>query len=79
MARKTTDKRGRTVYATAAWVPGDVLSLRPGWTDEQAEEWLEDNAKHIEEAMVRAGWEAMEALLPVDEDDDDDDEDEEDE
>ena len=38
--------------------------MRPEWTNEQAKEWLEDNEKYIEDVMITAGWEAIEALIP---------------
>ena len=53
-----------TGYAEAQWVASDVASLRPDWTEEQAEEWLSFNEKYIRDAMIRAGWSAIETLLP---------------
>lgn len=35
-------------------------------TDEQAEKWLHNNRKSIEEAMTRCGWEAIETLGHMD-------------
>lgn len=35
-------------------------------TEEEAETWLGSNAKHIEEAMVTAGWNAIDTLLSQD-------------
>jgi hypothetical protein len=49
-------------YAHVAWHVEDLEDL----TDmprEQAEEWLENNAKYIQEAMVGAGWAAIDTLL----------------
>ena len=71
MARQETDPvTGRTYYAVVRWTPGDVQGFRPGWTDEQAEDWLADNAKYIEDAMVSRGHEAIQELLPPHTDDD---------
>lgn len=57
------------VYGSTGWMIGDVLTLRPKWSEEKAKGWLEVNAKYIQDAMVRAGWAAMEALMtPVPED-----------
>jgi hypothetical protein len=47
--------------AESAFGAGDVQVLFAA-TDEQAEEFLASNAKHIEDAMTTAGWEAMETL-----------------
>lgn len=45
------------------WQAGDVLGLRPDWTEEQAWEWLADNGKHIISRSVELGWEVIEDLL----------------
>ena len=34
-------------FAEIKWTSGDVQTLRPGWTDAEAEEWLGANARHI--------------------------------
>lgn len=53
-----------TRFATAAWQTGDIQSLRPAWTDEQCAAFLSQNSRHIQDAMVQAGWDAIESLLP---------------
>ena len=53
-------------YAKVVWTANDIFSLKPDWTDEQAEEWLECNQKYIQERMVELGWEVIESLLPSD-------------
>lgn len=50
-------------YANVGWTVGDVQSLRPSMTDEQAAEWLENNGKYVSERLVELGWEVLEALL----------------
>lgn len=50
-------------YAKVLWSVDDVLSLRPEMTEEDAEEFLVLNEKYIQDAMVQAGWAAIEALL----------------
>ena len=52
-----------TKFAEVAWRFEDVQSLRPNWTKEQCEDWLGENAKWIEDAMLSAGWDAMSDLL----------------
>lgn len=54
-------------YAKVCWTPGDVQTLRPSWSLEQAEKWLGENARHIQDRMVEEGWEAMESLMLVSE------------
>ncbi len=53
--------------AQVCFSPDDVLVYRPNWSEEQAEQWLEDNGKYIRDAMCEAGFEAIEALLPNEE------------
>jgi hypothetical protein len=55
-------------YATVRWTVEDVLTLRTTWTEEQAEEWLSSNEKHIQSRLIELGWEVMESLMS-DEDD----------
>ena len=54
-------------YAKVAWSVGDVLCLDIA---EQMDEWdarafLLNNASHIQDAMVRAGWDAIQTLLEM--------------
>ena len=58
-----------TRFACAYWQIGDIQSLRPVWSDKQCVEFLLANGRHIEDAMIQAGWTAIEALLPEEEDD----------
>ena len=51
-------------FASVSWSVDDLLSLRPDWSESQAEEWLFENQKYLQDAMVQAGWAAMENLLP---------------
>jgi hypothetical protein len=52
------------VYALTTWSPEDIKSLRPEWSLEQAEEWLESNERHIQTRLVELGWDVIESLLP---------------
>lgn len=51
-----------TKYARAAWTAGDVQTFFPGLTDEQAGAFLARNEGKIQDAMVEAGWAAIEQL-----------------
>lgn len=51
-------------YANVGWTPGDVQTLAPQWTEEECLAFLEENAKHIQNALVQYGWEVMELLIP---------------
>ena len=50
-------------YAALAWTPGDVQTLRPDWSYEKAQQWLEDNEGYIRDRLCELGWEVMEALM----------------
>jgi len=50
-------------YATVTWTSEDVQTLRPTWTVEQCEEWLERNERYIQDRLVELGWEVIETLL----------------
>jgi hypothetical protein len=64
MARKAVAKSIRVVrFAQAAWQVGDIKTLRPKWSDERCADFLILNSRHIEDAMVQAGWIAIETLL----------------
>lgn len=53
----------RDGFAETCWSVDDVLVKRPDWTDEQAREWLVRFSGLIQDAMVEAGWDAIDALL----------------
>lgn len=54
------------LFAEVSWQVGDIQSLRPNLTDEQAESWLADNERIIQGLMVERGWAAIEDLLGTD-------------
>jgi len=53
-------------YAPVAWTVGDVQSLAPRLTDQQAEDFLMNNARHIQERLVELGWDVLAALMVMD-------------
>ena len=65
MERRTADVIGQKVFAVAQWVPMDVMASYYGQhlTEEAAEDFLERNEKYIVEAMIAAGFEAIDACL----------------
>ena len=54
-------------FAIVSWNVDDVYTLRPDWTPERAERFLLNNEKHLRDAMVRTGWDALEALIQMEE------------
>lgn len=55
-------------YAEMGWTPDDVKTIRPTWTLENCEEWLQDNERYLIERLIEIGWEAMEALITTEDD-----------
>lgn len=53
----------RDGFAETCWSIDDVRSRRPEWTEERTREWLVRYSGLIQDAMVEAGWEAIDALL----------------
>jgi hypothetical protein len=52
-------------FATVSWTAEDVKTLRPSWTTEQCEDWLEKNASHIVDELITKGWDILDILLPA--------------
>ena len=52
-------------YAKMCWYPGDIQTLKPDWTLEQCEKWLQDNQKYIKDRLCELGFEVIEDLLPI--------------
>lgn len=50
-------------FAPVVWTSEDVLTLRPEWTKDMAEEWLAQNERRIQDRLVELGWEVIETLL----------------
>ena len=54
-------------YAIVGWSVDDVLSLRPKWSDDRADEFLRKYQRQIADLMIERGWDAIEALLSQEE------------
>lgn len=50
--------------ASVSWCAEDIQTLRPEWAVHQCLDFLVENDRHIQDAMVQAGWDAIESLLP---------------
>ena len=48
---------------TITWLWGDIQSLRPTWTQEQCEEWLDDHWRSIQDRSIEMGWDVIADLL----------------
>jgi len=49
--------------AAVTWHAEDVQTLKPSWSLEKCNEWLEDNERHMQDRLIELGWEVMDALL----------------
>ena len=58
---------GPVLLAQVAWQAADIQTLCPEWSDEKCNEWLDANEDSIQDAMIAAGWEIIESLLPGEE------------
>jgi hypothetical protein len=52
---------------TITWSAEDIATVKPDWTEEQCEEWLDDNWGHIQDRMIELGWEVIDCSLPQEE------------
>jgi len=50
-------------YAKVSWCWEDIKTLRPDWSRQRCEIFLQENSRYITEAMISTGWEALESLL----------------
>ena len=57
----------RDGFGEVCWSVDDVLGLRPNWTEAQARDFLTGVEGRIQDAMVEAGWYALEDLLSMEE------------
>ena len=51
-------------YGEISWCAEDILTLRPSWTEEQANEFLDENESYLCDGTITHGWEVIESLLP---------------
>ena len=49
---------------TIKWVSADILSLRPDWTHDECEAFLDSVHKPLQDRSIEFGWELLEGLLP---------------
>lgn len=52
-------------YATVEWTTQDIMELRPEWMEEEAEAFLEDNERRIQDRLLELSWEVIVGLLPA--------------
>ena len=50
--------------AAVSWCADDIQTMRPEWTVQKCLDFLVENGRYIQDAMVRSGWDVIESLLP---------------
>ena len=50
-------------YAEVSWCSVDIRELRPDWSDERCDQFLDEYESHIQSQMIERGWYAIESLL----------------
>ena len=53
-----------TTEVVIKWLPDDVKTLKPEWSDEQCEDALDEIANNLIDRSIEIGWEIMEMSLP---------------
>jgi hypothetical protein len=57
--------RQRKRYADISWCAVDIQELRPNWSVQKCNEFLDANEDHIQAAMIEAGSDAIKECLPA--------------
>jgi len=47
-----------------AWTAEDIKTLRPGWTEEQCEDFLQQIENVLRDRSIEFGWTIIESELP---------------
>lgn len=61
---KKSKPKAAVLLAQVAWQAEDIQTLRPEWSDDKCNEWLDANEDDIQCAMIERGWAVIEHLLP---------------
>lgn len=56
-------------YASVTWRAEDVSMIKPEWSIEKCEEWIQDNENRIQDRLTELGWEVLDSFLGMDDDD----------
>lgn len=50
-------------YAQVTWRAEDIQTLKPNWSLEKCQEWLESNENRIQDRLTELGWEVIDSLM----------------
>lgn len=57
------NNKGKRGVCSIVWTADDIKGLRPKWSKRKCQDWLEENARRIEDRSIELGWEVIECLL----------------
>lgn len=49
------------------WSAEDVQQLKPTWSLEKCQSWLDGNSRHLKDRLIETGWEVLESFIANDE------------
>jgi hypothetical protein len=55
------------LWATVEWLPEDIKTLKPEWSDEECLSFLERNETKIRDRIIELGWEVITSFVKEDE------------
>jgi len=53
----------RRKNAVIIWCDADIQQLKPEWSLNKCQEFLDRNARHIQDRLIETGWEVLESLI----------------
>lgn len=45
------------------WSAKDVQQLKPTWSLEKCQSWLDGNSRHLADRLIETGWEVLESFI----------------
>lgn len=51
------------LYAVVSWQIADIKRVKPHWSLEKCQDWLESNENRISERLIELGWEVIDSLM----------------
>jgi hypothetical protein len=51
------------IKAVVTWCAEDIQTLKPEWSLEECQTFLEENVRNIQDRLIETGWEVLDALV----------------
>lgn len=55
------------VRLTIKWSAEDIQQLKPTWSLNKCQSWLDGNSRHLKDRLIETGWEVLESFIANDE------------